>query len=174
MSAVPETLYAVGKVEKAFGIKGEVIVKPMTESPDRFRKLKRAYVGKREQDARKVTVEYARVDARGVRLKFVEAPERTSAHALVGSLIFVDEKQLVKPKKGAHFIHDVLGLQVVDENNNKIGVVKDVLRLPAQDVYLIDHDGHEWMVPAVKQFIVSVDMVSRTLRVRMVEGLINP
>ena len=174
MSRHPQSLYAIGKVEKTFGIKGEVIVRPMTESPDRFRKLKRAYLGRQESDVNTLTVEYARVNSRGVRLKFLEIPDRTRAEEVVGSLIFVNEKQLIVPKKGAHFIHEIVGLRVVDENDKTVGVVKDVLRLPAQDVYVIDHDGHEWMIPAVKELIASVDVTTKTMKVRAIEGLINP
>ena len=174
MNRQPHTLYAVGRIDKAFGIKGEVIVMPMTESPERFRKLKRAYVGPEEKHVRELTIEYARVDNRGVRLKFREAADRTSAGELAGSVIFVDEKHLVRPKTGSHFIHDIVGLRVVDEQNNDVGVVKDVLRLPAQDVYVIDSNGHEWMIPAVKEFITSVDVAAKTVRVRVIEGLVNP
>ena len=70
-------------------------------------------------------------------------------------------------------IHDVIGLQVVDENDNSVGLVKDVLRMPAQDVYVIEQNGREWMIPAVKEFVVSVDVQSKTMKVRMIEGLIN-
>lgn len=173
MTGTSRTLYAVGKVEKAFGIKGELIVKPMTESPARFKKLKQAYLGRQENEVRKLNVEYARVDARGVRLRFLEAQDRTSASALVGSLIFVNESQRIQPKKGSYFVHDVIGLQVVDENDNSVGFVKDVLRMPAQDVYVIEQNGREWMIPAVKEFVVSVDVQSKTMKVRMIEGLIN-
>ncbi len=173
MNVPTPPLFAIGKVEKAFGVHGEVIVRPMTDSPGRFRKLTQAYIGRDEKRVRKLTVESSRVDTRGVRLKFSEATDRTSAQSLAGCLIFVDEKHLVRPKKGAHFIHDVVGLEVIDENKTKVGVVKEVLRLPAQDVFVIDRDGSEWMLPAVREFITSVDVKSKTLNVRAIEGLID-
>jgi len=174
LNSRPETLYAIGKVEKAFGIKGEVVVKPMTGSPARFRRLKRVYVGRREDDVRTLTVQHATVDGRGVRLRFVEAQDRTSAEALAGCLLFVNESQRVKPRKGTHFVHDIVGLQVLDENNEQVGVVKEVLRMPAQDVYVIAWEGREWMIPAVREFITSVDVAGGTMRVRTIEGLVNP
>ena len=171
MSRSSQTLYAIGKVTKAFGIKGEVVVQPMTESIARFKKLKRVYLGKQGSETVECKIECAQTEARGVRLRFEKCTDRTSAEALVGSLLFVDEEQRIVPKKGSHFIHDVIGLQVVDEDNNSVGVVKDVLRMPAQDVYVIEQNGREWMLPAVKEFIESIDVKSRTMRVRMIEGL---
>lgn len=174
MSRHHQTLYAIGKVSKAFGVRGEVVVRPMTESPARFKKLKDVYLGREESDAHRRTVEYANIDARGVRLKFAETVNRTEAERLVGSLVFVDEEHRVKPKKGSHFIHDVVGLSVVDEEGNAVGIVKDVLRLPAHDVYVIDKNGREWLLPAVKEFVRSIDVAARKMRVRVIEGLMEP
>lgn len=173
MSRKQPVLYAIGKVSKAFGLKGEVIIRPMTESPARFKKLKRVFLGRDEGETKEITVEYARVDARGVRLKFVDVPDRTSVEPLVGSLIFVDEEHRVEPKKGTHFVHDIVGLRVVDEDNNNLGMVKDVLRLPAQDVYVIERNGHEWMVPGVKEFVTAIDIAAKTMTIRVIEGLME-
>ena len=145
----------------------------MTEFPERFKKLKQVHLGRQSGNTRIVTVEYVYVESRGVRLKFVETPDRTSAEALVGSLLFVEEEQRIKPKKGTHFIHDVVGLRVVDEQNNDIGVVKDVLQFPGQDLYVIERDGREWMIPAVKEFVTSIDVAAKTMRVRLIEGLME-
>ena len=173
MNRQHQTLYAIGKVSKAFGVKGEVVVRRMTESPERFKKLKHVYLGEEESKTQKLTVEYARVDPKGVRLKFAETQDRTDAEALVGALLFVDEQHRVKLKKGSHFIHDIVGLNVVDEKGSAIGIVKDVLRLPAQDVYVIDKNGREWLLPAVKEFVTSIDVAARTMRVRVIEGLME-
>jgi 16S rRNA processing protein RimM len=161
-------------VTKAFGIKGEVVVQPMTESAARFKKLKRVLLGKQESEATERVIESVQVEARGVRLRFETCTDRTSAEALVGSLLFVNEDQKIVPKKGSHFIHDVIGVHVLDEDGNSVGTVKDVLRMPAQDVYVIDRDGHEWMLPAVKEFVRAIDVTKRTMRVRVIEGLMNP
>ncbi|MEK9137086.1 MAG: ribosome maturation factor RimM, partial [Bacteroidota bacterium] len=127
------TLYAVGTIVKAFGVKGDLVVRPMTDSPERFKKLKRVRVGKREEEAEEYTIESVNVEVRGVRLKLREVPDRTAAERLVRSLVFVDEKQRVIPAKGSYFIHDIVGLRVVDERDMMVGVVKEVIRMPAQD-----------------------------------------
>ncbi|MBM2841023.1 MAG: rimM [Bacteroidetes bacterium] len=78
-----------------------------------------------------------------------------------------------EPKKGTYFVHDVVGMTVVDEHDNNIGTIKDVLRFPAQDVYLVEHNGNEWMIPAVKEFVDSIDVASKTMRVRLIDGLVD-
>jgi 16S rRNA processing protein RimM len=169
-----QTLYAVGKLVKAFGIKGEAVVLPMTENPARFQKLKQVLVGKGEAEAKKLPVEYVRVDARGVRIKFAGVPDRTSVEPLIGSLLFVDSNHRVTPAKGSYFIHDVIGLRVVDADNRECGVVKDVLRLPAQDLYVIHRNGTEWLLPAVKEFIGKIDVAAGILHVQLIDGMMEP
>lgn len=173
MSSRQQVLYAIGRIAKVFGIKGEVVVQPMTGSLQRFKKLKQVFIGGGAGDVRTFEVEYVRLADRGVRLRFREASDRTSVEPLVGALLFVDEQHLLRPKEGSYFIHDIVGLRVVDEHDTEVGVVKDVLRYPAQDVYVIDHDGHEWMIPAVKEFVTSIDMAAKTMRVHLIEGMIE-
>lgn len=166
-----QALFAVGQITKAFGIKGEVVVRPMTASPERFKRLKRVFIGNAPDNVKEVAVEYAKVEDRGVRVRFHDLTDRTSVERFVGALLFVDERHLVGPKKGSHFIHDVVGLRVVDERQRALGVVKDVLRYPAQDVYVISQDGREWMIPAVKEFVRSIDVAAKTMKVRLIEGI---
>ena len=110
MSRSFHSLYAIGRVTKAFGIRGEVVVHPMTESVARFKKLKRVYLGRKVSETAERKIECVQTEARGVRLRFEGCTDRTSAEALVGSLLFVDEEQRIVPKKGSHFIHDIIGL----------------------------------------------------------------
>lgn len=145
----------------------------MTDSPRRFKKLERAYLGTEERTVNEVTVEYAYVEPRGVRLKFREVSDRTVAQSLAGALILVDEEQRIKPKRGAYFVHDMIGLRVLNGDGMTLGTVKDVLRMPAQDVYVVENGGREWMLPAVKEFVSSIDLKSRTMRVQLIEGLMD-
>ena len=172
MSTKPE-LYAVGRIVKAHGIKGDVVVTPMTNSLKRFAKLKRAFIGRASKDARPVRIESASIGGRGVRLKFAEIDDRTAAEELRGEIIFVDKEERVSVPKGTFFIHDVIGLRVVDEQENFIGIVKDVLQLPAHDVYVIDSQGREVMVPAVKEFIKQIDINAGTMKVKLIDGLVD-
>lgn len=165
--------YAIGKISKAFGVKGDVVVAPMTQSPARFKKLKYVYIGSGGDSAQKYIVRSVKVEERGTRMRFLEVTDRTGAERLAGSLLFVDETQRIAPKKGSYFIHDIIGLHVVDEQHTPIGIVKDVLRYPAQDVYVVEDDGHEWMIPAVKEFIQAIDVNGRRMTVRVIEGMRN-
>ena len=167
------TLYAVGKIVKVFGIGGEVVVQPMTDSVKRFKKLKTVFVGHDETDAVTSLVERVHVGSRGARVKIAGTDDRNSAERLVGSLLFVDEQDRIRLSKERYFIHDIIGLTVVDEEERTIGSIKDVLRLPAHDVYVVEAGGREVMLPAVKEFIRSIDLKTKSMRVHLIEGMVE-
>ena len=97
--------------------------------------------------------------------------EARFAEKMVGSLLFVDEKDAIRLPKGTFFIHDVVGLKVVDEEENFVGIVKDVLKYPANDVYVIENEGKELLLPAVKEFVKKIDPAAKTMTVHLIEGM---
>jgi 16S rRNA processing protein RimM len=179
LSTAVRDLVAVGKIIKVFGIRGEVILHSMTSVPARFRTLRRGYLvraddAERRTDApaRQISIEHVSVQSRGVRLKLTGVDDRTTAERLVGMLLMVDENQKVRVPRGTWFVHDIIGMDVVDEEGNQIGIVHDVLHMPAQDVYVIKGERGEMMIPAVKEFILSVDVAAHRMRVRLIEGML--
>lgn len=171
MTNRPREFLAVGKLAKAFGIHGELIVLPMTDAPERFRRLKQLFVGTDEETAGEMAVAWARVEPRGIRLKLQGVDDRNAAERLVGSLLFIDARQRIRLAKGHYFIHDVVGLTVVDETRGVVGTVHDVLKYPAHDVYVVGFHDREYMIPAVKEFIRNIDLSSRQVTVRLIEGM---
>jgi 16S rRNA processing protein RimM len=171
-------LIAVGKIVKAFGIKGDVIVQPMTDDPERFRLLRNVRISRGPGETNReshgaVRIERVAIGQRGVRLKLEGVDDRSRAEDLVGRNVLVDEEQRVRLPKGRYFIHDIIGLAVVDEQGRHIGVVKDIMRLPANDVYVVDRHGRELLLPAVKEFIKQVDLDSRSVCVSLIEGMLE-
>lgn len=166
-------LIAVGKIIKAFGIHGDLVIAPMTDDLQRFTRLKRVFVGRDEHAVTETHVTRVVLERRGVRVHLAGHPTRTEAERFVGSLLFVAETDAVKPEPGSYFIHDLIGLRVIDTSGNDIGVLTDVLRYPASDVYVIDRQGSEVMVPAVKEFIKNIDLERRTMTVRLIDGFLS-
>jgi 16S rRNA processing protein RimM len=166
-----DALLAIGQVEKAFGIRGEVVVRPLTDSAERFQRLRAVRVGRNADTARPATVDAAAVEARGVRLHLKGVDDRAAAEVLRGQYLFVDRRHRVRLTPGRHFVHEIVGLTVEDERGVRRGVVQDVLKLPAQDVYVIADGGHEFLLPAVREFIREIDLEAGILRVHLIDGI---
>jgi len=171
--AMTAPLYAFGRIVKAFGLKGEVVVQSMTSSPSRFKKLGHVFVGPTETEAEASEVEYVSVEPRGVRVKLGSVHNRTEAERLVGCYVFVNKKDRVQPTKGTFFVDDIVGLEAVDESGHPVGNVKDVMKLPAQDVYVIERNGREILVPAIREFIREIDLHAGKITVRLIDGFLE-
>jgi 16S rRNA processing protein RimM len=164
-------LYAVGRIVKVFGIRGEVVVIPMTDSPERFESIKRLYIGKTPGAVQEHRIERSMIRPHGVRLKLEHVEDRSHAQTLVGSLLFVHGNELKHPAKGSYFIHDVVGLTVIDQDGVAVGTVRDVIRQANHDIYAVQCGDREVLIPAVREFIRKIDLQQRTMTVFLIEGM---
>jgi len=169
----PRELLAVGKIVKAFGVKGEVVVQSFTDSPARFQKLAGVSMGTDAANATPVTVRCTSAEPRGVRLKIDGVEDRTAAEGVVGALLFVDDTGRAPLPRGRYYVHEIIGLRAEDEAGRPLGTVEDVLKYPAHDVYVIRGAQGEILVPAVKVFVRSIDLAHGRMRVRLIEGMVE-
>ncbi|MCL2085230.1 MAG: ribosome maturation factor RimM, partial [Oscillospiraceae bacterium] len=95
-----------------------------------------------------------------------------AAQALKGLVAEADVSGVELPE-GRYYVRDLIGLAVVDDAAGRpVGTVEDVLQRPAHDVYAVrDTEGRERLIPAVDEFIKSIDMDARVMRVTLIEGL---
>jgi 16S rRNA processing protein RimM len=62
---------------------------------------------------------------------------------------------------------------VVDSEGRSVGIVRDVMKFPANDVLVIDHQGREVLIPVVKEFILAIEPHKGTIAVRLIEGMLE-
>jgi len=155
------------------GIKGEVRVAMLTESPERFAMLKTVWCGSDETTAVRYSILSLRIERSAVVLKLKEIDSRSLADEQRGKYLFVEAKDTVAPKKGSYFIHDIIGMKVVTEAGEEIGSVRDVMELPANDVWVVASGKKEFLIPAVREVIRLVDLKGRTVVIRPLEGMLE-
>jgi len=166
-------LYIVGKIIGCSGVKGYVKVQPSTQTIGRLKQLHHIFIGASTSEVIPETIDDIIIDRKPVLMKFHSISDRTSAEKIIGKFIFIEEKELDRPSKGAHFIHDIIGCTVWLEEGSLFGTVEDVLKLPAQDVWVINKMGKSYLIPAVKEFIKEVDIKNRKIIIATIEGLIE-
>lgn len=168
----------VGRVYRAHGVKGEVKVIPETDDPERFEALDEVYLGDTAETAEPYGVESVRYQVGGkgvtVVLRLEGVTTREEADALRQHGVYADEDDLPPLGEGEVYLHDLIGLAVVDEAGEAVGTVRDVLQMPAHDVYVVARPGRpDAMIPAVPAFVVGVDLEGGRLVVRPIEGLLD-
>ena len=106
-------------------------------------------------------------------MKLISIDDRNAADELKGQVVFVQESEAVKPRKGSYFIHEIVGMEVLTDKGETLGPVQDVWRMPANDVWVVKQNGKEILIPAVKEFIKNVNTERRTIVVHAIEGLLE-
>lgn len=159
----------IGEITATFGRKGEVKVKPDTDFPERFEELEEVFVSGGNIAGRLIEVEDSWYQKGSVILKFPGVDNISAAEEYRGAKIYIRESDLMPTEEDEYYIHDIIGLEVVTDKGENLGKVKEVLRSAANDVYVTDRA----MIPAVKEFIESIDLAEGKIIVKHDEGLIT-
>ncbi len=168
-----EELLQVGVISSTHGIKGEVKVFPTTDDPNRYKKLKEVILDTgKEQIVLKI--EGIKFFKKFVILKFIDIDDINQIEKYKGNGLFVTRENAVPLKDNEYFIADLIGLTILDEESKEYGILRDVLQTGANDVYVIDiNTGGEVLVPAIKECILDVNLLEKTMRIHLLEGLLD-
>ncbi|MFN3331184.1 MAG: ribosome maturation factor RimM, partial [Caldilinea sp.] len=111
-------------------------------------------------------------------IRFEGVEDRNAADQLRGLWLFIDENNAAELEEGAYWIHDLIGLHVIDEDAVELGELVDVLITGANDVYVVRlADGvqrqQELLLPAIPEVIKAVDLDKGVMTVRLLDGLLE-
>ncbi|HSO12444.1 MAG TPA: ribosome maturation factor RimM [Anaerolineales bacterium] len=164
-----EPLYlSAGFLRRPHGVRGEIIMDLHTDFPERMKKGRKLFVG---DDHKPMTIAGVRPHQTGLLVKFkgVDTPEDAGLYR--NQWVYVQTKDVPLPE-GQHYKHELLGLKVVDENNNPLGGLVEIMETGANDVYVVrDDSGKETLLPAIPSVILDLDIERGFLKVHLLEGL---
>ncbi|WP_269476920.1 ribosome maturation factor RimM [Hominibacterium faecale] len=159
----------IGKIVNAVGLKGEVKVYCYTDRKERFEELERVYV-----EDTPFPIANVRYQANVAILRLEGIDDRNQAEAQKGKNVSILESDLERLPEDTYYVRDLLGIAVADEEGRVLGSLSDVVQSSAQDLYEIKlESGKKILLPAVREFVLSVDMENRTMNVKLPEGLLD-
>jgi 16S rRNA processing protein RimM len=164
LSSEPAFLVA-GKLRRSHGLYGEMMMDIITDFPERMVKGREVYVGESHLPLR---IRSSRGNNASLLVSFegYETPE--SVADFRNALLYVRTDSLPPLPEGEYYQFQLLGLQVVDEQGALVGTLKEILPTGANDVYIVQPaEGKEVLLPAVPDFILSVELSKRTMRVKL-------
>jgi len=169
----------VGRVVKAHGISGEVVVEVHTDDPaTRFASgvTLRARQSRGEGQERSYVVADAREHGGRLLVRLTGVNDRDAADGLRGSLFVVDSDDLPPiDEPDTYYDHQLEGLRVRTTTGQDVGVVAEVLHTAAGELLAVqraDDDG-EVLVPFVSAIVTSVSLDDRVVEIDPPEGLLD-
>lgn len=165
-------LVEVGRIVKPHGIRGEVVVEPLTDRPERFVAGQVVHAGRR-----RLVVEASRPHQGRLLVAFAEVDDRTLAERLRGHVLRAEP---AADDLEVFLVSELVGVPVVDEDGTHLGTVRASVELPSAAAYdLLEverDDGATWLLPAVEEYVaveVEGDAVARLVLVEPPDGLVE-
>jgi len=162
--------FLVAKIVSAEGDKGFLKIDSFSDSLEKFSKLKKVYLD--FWGEKKIfSVQSVKKKKENILIKFENFDDQQFVEILIGKEIFIDVKDVLKLPKDQYFVHDIIGSKVI-RNDLEFGKVTDIYSFPANDVYVIRKtSGEEILIPAVHEFIESVDTLNKVLILKSGEDI---
>jgi 16S rRNA processing protein RimM len=172
----------VGRVRKAHGIRGEVVVEVITDEPDAvFASGRRVFAGTAAGDLAPNRLELhigtTRPFNEGLLVAFAEVPDRNAAETWRGRYLLLPVNELPAPTDNEVYLHDLVGMRVELSDGQPVGTVEEIYELPqglAIDVRrAAPRDAETVMLLYDERTVASVNKTERVIVVTPPEGLLE-
>jgi 16S rRNA processing protein RimM len=166
----------VGRLRKPHGLKGEIAVFPLTDTPDlAFAPGQPVWIMNLEGEvvAGPFPVERSRGYHREWLLKLEGIDERDAWTGWRGQFIGVPQDRLPAPGDDEVYLHELAGFAVRNEAGDPLGIVSDVYEMPAGLMIEVQGPKREFLLPYRKEFVAAVDREARRLTVTPPAGLLD-
>lgn len=169
-----ESKFRIGIISSTHGLAGEVKLYPTTDSLERFKKLKDVLLETGDGFS-PFTVKSARFSKGMVILKFGEISHINEAERLKGASVWVTREKAAPLSEGSYYIADIIGSEVVTDTGRRLGRLTDVIPTGANDVFVVksedDHEKKEWLLPNIRECVLSVLPEEQKIIVHLMDGL---
>jgi len=152
-----------GEIVTTHGVRGEVKVLPWLDSPEDLCDFDRCRI-----DGKEYTIETCRIQKTCNLVKLSGVDTMEAAQAMRGKVLELYREDI---DDEVIFADELIGVEVFSEGVS-IGKIVDVLDYPGNSVYVIK-GKYEYMIPAVKHFILSTDLEKNEMQVKLIEGMRN-
>ena len=150
-----------GQIVTTHGVRGEMKVLPWADGPDFLLDFDRVRI-----DGKEDKVESCRIQKSCNLLKLAGIDTMEAAQAMHGKTLEIYREDT---DPDLIFAAELIDMDVF-QDDIQIGKLVDVLDYPGNKVYVVKGDK-EYMIPAVKAFVLSTDMENNKMHVRLIEGM---
>lgn len=157
----------MGEVAGAHGVEGALKVRPLTDFPDHLRTLGTVMVEVAGDEIGLRRVEWIKIAGGRAIMKIEGVENREQARSLLGARLKIRRSAAAPLPPGHYYVPDIVGLSVRTTEGDDLGKITEVIRAPANDVYVTPRA----MIPAVKEVVREIDLERRVMIVEPIPGL---
>ena len=163
-------LHPVAEITTTSGFSGEVRLKPFSRFSIDYIMKKTLQIGTSHDNLMDLKLEKAIGNGKRMRFKFEGIDSELKAKNIIGKTIYANTKADDEINLIAS---DLIGFDVVTDTGDSVGELKDVMWLPANDVYVVFNGEKELLIPIVNEVVLSVDYDKKEILIANIDGLIS-
>lgn len=168
----------VGRLRKAHGVRGEVVVEVITDTPGAIfapggRVLASTADGAPTRDPLELHIESARPFKGGLLIRFQEIRDRETADSWRERYLLVPVAEVEPPGEGQVFYHELLGMQVRTADGASLGPVTELYELPQGLTLEVRRSNGTVLIPYREGWVVRTDRGSREIVIDPPAGLLD-
>jgi 16S rRNA processing protein RimM len=161
----------IGKLRRPHGLRGELLMDVHTDFPERIKRGVVVFAGPR-RSALQVRSRRWAGPALLIAFEGYDSPE--AAGELRNQWLYVRADDRPPLPEGEYYHHQLIGLRVVSEQGQELGELAEILETGANDVYLVrPESGSDVLIPAVAEFIRSIDLERGVMIIHVIPGLLS-
>ena len=165
----PEFL-VIGKLRKPHGIRGELTMEILTDFPERIKTGSEVFMG---NNYKLLHIRNIRQHNRLLLIAFEEYHSSEEASECRNQFISIRSTELQVLPSGEFYHHQLIGLNVYDEDGTLLGEIEKILETGANDVFVIRlKEGNEILLPAIDSTIKRVDLEKDEIYVNILPGIL--
>ncbi|MBQ3410512.1 MAG: ribosome maturation factor RimM [Bacillus sp. (in: Bacteria)] len=167
--------FNVGKIVNTHGVRGEIRVISRTDFPEeRYNVGKTLYISNEKGgEPFPVKITSHRQHKTFDLLTFEGYGNVNEVEQFKGSLLKVPEDQLGELAEGEYYYHEIIGCNVVTEEGEALGTIKEVLSPGANDVWVIKRPkGQDLLIPYIDDVVLQVNIENKLVTIHVMEGLL--
>ena len=159
-----------GKFVGTHGVRGGLRVQPWCDTPEFLCQFKTLFL-KAKDGFSSVKVKSSKPHGNVVLMELDGVNSMDDAEALRGKIIYIERKSL-KLEEGQYLISDLIGAEVFHaDSNEKLGEISDVSKTGANDVWHINRNGKEYLIPVIDDVVLKVDIDENKVIIRPLLGI---
>ena len=151
----------IGKIGAAHGVRGDMKVYPLTDFPDRFNTIKKAFI-----DDKEINIISTRYQNNFVVMKVKGVNSREEVARYTNKLLKINRSDVPPLNEGEYYSFDIIGLKVINQDDVVLGEIIEILKTGSNDVYITKTpEGKQLLIPALKKVVTEINIKDGFMKV---------
>lgn len=146
---------------------------PLADHLDLLRPEKRIHIFTPDGSREEKEITSIRKHNRFIILSFADVKDPEAASRYRGSTVNILRKEYPELRNGEFFYAQIIGLSVYTEDGEAIGKITDILKTGSNDVYIVEKNKKEYLIPAIKDVIREIDIKNGRIIITVINGLFD-